>query len=576
MNSNSIEIISESDLRRLIKQEGIICNDINIVGENLKTLNGLLKINGSFVIADSCLESIGDLNEITGSFRIFSINIFSDLISLGKLEKVGGDVWLRYSNILDLGKLKEVGGHLNLRDTPLVNLGNLMYVGGDLHLPKRIKDKTDLTKMFIKGKVRYWNDSKNKIINIPKKALGLLTYPEGVPIWRKKYIYSIRELDDANFAQRYFYKVYKQRFISGEFLDVEGNNNYSFILYFDLLKEFSGNGYSQVLLNHLINLGLFYPSTKLHTQSDIIKLMENKNDYDSAWQLKYNEQNIKVLTIVEYEKKLNRDLLDGELIVKLGSYTHLTHFGQKNIANIKLFANNRLKTYQQEKGKKFFDLFFNNGIPYKSNSISQPINVHSFSRKAFNSKVQLDTLLKYDPEYYKQFFLSQTEFNHYKAIDVNLALNNYSSDLNHVVEKAIFNQCRLILKQAEDLYREANSMPKIGEGWISETELYYKIVTCFSEYEVIQHSMLNWLGRQHLDVFIPKFNIGIEYQGAQHYTPIDFFGGQEAFEKTKARDELKRKKCKANDCILIYVNEGYDFEELKNKIMEIIKERQSN
>lgn len=575
MNFNSIEIISETDLKKLINQEGVIFNDIIIRGENLKTLNGLIKINGSFGIEDSSLESISDLNEITGNFSIHSLNVFSDLLSLGKLGKVGGDVWLRYSNIHDLGELKEVGGHLNLRDTPIVNLNNLMQVGGDLNLPKRLKDKIDLTKIIVKGKVRYWNDSKNKIINIPKKNMGLLTYSEGVPIWRMKYIYSITELENANFAQRYFYKVYKQKFISGEFLDVEGNNNYSFILYFDLPKEFSGNEYSQILQNHLINLCLYYPITKLHAQSVIINLMENKKDYDSAWKLKYNERNINVLTIVEYEKRLNRDLLDGELIVKLGSYSHLTHFGQKNIENIKTFANNLLKTYQQEKGKKFFDLFFNNGIPFKSNNILQPINDPSFFRKAPNLNVQSETFLKYDPEYYKQFFLSQTEYSYYKAIDINLARNNYPSDINHVVEKAIFNQCRLILKQAEDLYREANGMPKIGEGWISETELYYKIVTCFSEYEVIQHGKLNWLGRQHLDVFIPKFNIGIEYQGAQHYNAIEFFGGQEAFEKTKVRDELKKKKCKANGCILIYVNEDYDFEELKNKIMEIIIERQS-
>ena len=31
----------------------------------------------------------------------------------------------------------------------------------------------------------------------------------------------------------------------------------------------------------------------------------------------------------------------------------------------------------------------------------------------------------------------------------------------------------------------------------------------------------------------PKENIGIEYQGEQHDSPVEFFGGEESFEKGK-------------------------------------------
>jgi hypothetical protein len=137
---------------------------------------------------------------------------------------------------------------------------------------------------------------------------------------------------------------------------------------------------------------------------------------------------------------------------------------------------------------------------------------------------------------------------------------------------------RFILKNAEDLYREEIGMPKIGEGWISETELYYKIKNTFPEYEVIHHASPEWLGRQHLDIYFPQLNIAVEYQGLQHYEPVDFFGGVEAFEKNKERDERKRKLCIQNDCHLIYVKENYNFEivlaEIKNKI--ILPKRQLN
>ncbi len=67
-----------------------------------------------------------------------------------------------------------------------------------------------------------------------------------------------------------------------------------------------------------------------------------------------------------------------------------------------------------------------------------------------------------------------------------------------------------------------------------------------------QHASPDWLKPQHLDVFVPSKNIAFEYQGRQHFEPVDFFGGKEAFEKAKKRDKRKRKKCEANGVRLIY------------------------
>ena len=378
-------------------------------------------------------------------------------------------------------------------------------------------------------------------------------------------------MDNANFEQQQFYKTYKQRFIKGEFLDIEGNDNYSFILYYDLLAKHDQHRNILELQEHFKNLEKYYPKTKGYTQSTVIEQMESREDYESAWRLKYNEQYIGIQTIIDYENKLNRPLLDGELIAKLGGLSHLTEFGQNNIESIKPFADKQLEIYEKDKGMKFFDLFFKDGAPYQSAEKTTQSKKKGLFDFLHRVKPETPAPPKYDSEYYKQFYLSEAEYNHYKAIDDSQGQLNHRPEMSHVVEKAIFNQCRLILKQAEDLYRETNGMPKIGEGWISETELYYRIVDCFPEYEVIHHGSPNWLGQQHLDIFIPKFNIGIEYQGVQHYVAVDFFGGQEALEKTKERDEIKRHKCKENGCKLIYVDEGYDFADVKKKIKEIIK-----
>jgi len=521
MTYNPLDVFTQTDLSKLTKS-GIINGDIIVRGEHLAVLNGVKKINGFLGVSDSNLESLGDLKEITGDFWMSSHTVFSRLTSLGELEKIGGDLSLRYSNIIDLGALKEVGGKLSLRDTTIKDLSNLTNVGGDLYLPKRLQNKLDLSKVAVNGKIRYWNDSKTKKTIIPKEELGLVTYPSGVPHWKHQYIFSIRDLENANDKQEEFYKIYKNKFKNGVFLDIEGNDNYSFILYYDLLSENSHRENTQELQENFKNLEKYYPKTKGYTQSAVIEKMESHEDYESAWKLKYNEQYIGIQTIIEYEQKLQCPLLDGELMIKLGGYSHLTEFGQNNIENIKPFADKQLETYEMAKGMKFFELFFQNGKPYQTS--------------------------KYGVEYYKQFYLSEIEYYHYKSIDDSQVHLNYRSDMTHVVEKAIFNQCRLILKQAEDLYRESTGMPKIGEGWISETELYYRITEAFQEHEVVHHGSPDWLGRQHLDIYLPRVNIALEYQGTQHYVAVDFFGGQEALEKTKERDERKRIKCYENGC----------------------------
>lgn len=563
------DIFSQTDIIKLIKSK-TINKDIIIRGEHLTILNGLEKINGSLGVSDSNLESLGELKEITGDLWISSHTVFSRLRSLGKLEYVGGDLNLRYSNVIDLGALKKVDGRFSLRDTAIKDINNLTFVGENLFLPKRLQNKLDLSKVTINGKVRYWKDSKTTKDIIPKEELSLVIYPNGVPNWQHKYVYSVKDIENANYEQIEFYKIYKLKFKEGIFLDLEGNDNYSFILYYDLLSENSLPKRMKDLQEHFINLERFYPKTKNYTRTAIIEKMESHKDYEAAWKLIYKGKNIRIQNIIQYEQKLKRSLIDSELMIKLGGISHLTEFGQSNIENIKPFANKRLEAYEIEKGIKFFELFFQNGKEYQT------------SEKVINSKIKMvfeflkkikkeSTSTKYDSKYYKQFFLNKSEYYHYKSIDDSQIHLTNRSAITHVVEKAIFNQCRLILKQAEDLYRESIGMPKIGEGWISETELFYKISNHFKEYEVIHHGSPDWIDRQHLDIYLPKVNIGIEYQGAQHYVPIEFFGGQEAFEKTKDRDENKRLKCIENGCSLIYVNEGYNFEDVRKKITEIIK-----
>lgn len=59
---------------------------------------------------------------------------------------------------------------------------------------------------------------------------------------------------------------------------------------------------------------------------------------------------------------------------------------------------------------------------------------------------------------------------------------------------------------------------------------------------------------QTVDFFLPDYNIGIEYQGDQHFRPKTRFGGEIGYEKIKDRDTRKFQKCEANGIKMFYIS----------------------
>ena len=78
-----------------------------------------------------------------------------------------------------------------------------------------------------------------------------------------------------------------------------------------------------------------------------------------------------------------------------------------------------------------------------------------------------------------------------------------------------------------------------------------------------------WLGRQHLDIYIPELKIAVEYQGRQHSEPVEFFGGQEAFEKNLERDARKKRLCDENGVNLLYVYPETDRDDFIQNLLKL-------
>jgi hypothetical protein len=122
--------------------------------------------------------------------------------------------------------------------------------------------------------------------------------------------------------------------------------------------------------------------------------------------------------------------------------------------------------------------------------------------------------------------------------------------------------CVSLTREAENAVRDDGGVPRVGEGWLGETRLFYEIRDAFSEHLVVRHARPKFLRQQHLDVFIPELMVALEYQGTQHDQPVEFFGGVEAFQRTQERDSRKRRLCEANGVRLIEVRPYYQLADL--------------
>ena len=359
-----------TDSSRCIKQDIRIYNKEGITSNPITTLGNIKEIHGHLNIDE--IEDLGDLKIVKSHFWYSG----KKLKTLNKLERVNGELNLRYSNVKSLGNLKKVNKKLSLRDSKIENLGSLEYVGGDLFLPKRIED-INLDGIEIKGKVRYWNDVRN------------------------------------------------------------------------------------------VDL------TEIH----------------------------------ELELELESRQFTGRMIVK--DIHLLNDFIQRNITDFYSFLDSKLD-----------DLYDGNNC-------------------------LLDSL--YD-ELKKQ----------------------QKTDKGYLSHEKFYSFLYSLPLQSQNEFRVSKGVPEIGEGWVSETELYYLLKGEFYNEEVIHHGKPKWLGRQHVDIWFPKYKIGIEYQGLQHDQPVEFFGGEESFIKGQQRDLKKKKLFKENNSILIEVRKEYNIEDVVNEIKKNI------
>jgi hypothetical protein len=156
----------------------------------------------------------------------------------------------------------------------------------------------------------------------------------------------------------------------------------------------------------------------------------------------------------------------------------------------------------------------------------------------------------------------EDEFTEY--LEISATLNTPSFD------KPIYSKARDRIKSLLSLLvKERFEIQSLGGSSHAEMTILKMIKELLPTQKITSHFRPDWLNRLEIDIWIPEMNIGIEYQGEQHYHPIEIWGGDVGLRDLQIRDDRKRKICKERGVRLIEIK--YDEAISKESLAKLLE-----
>jgi hypothetical protein len=134
-----------------------------------------------------------------------------------------------------------------------------------------------------------------------------------------------------------------------------------------------------------------------------------------------------------------------------------------------------------------------------------------------------------------------------------------------------------ISKNVDDRLRQMVGLRGRINSQMSEKILLRLVKQLFPNQKVVSRYRGAELDGLELDVWLPELFLAFEYQGAQHWKPVEHWGGLPALERQKERDKRKRKLCKSLGIKLFEVGryDSLTIESVANKLRPIRAELRS-
>lgn len=103
--------------------------------------------------------------------------------------------------------------------------------------------------------------------------------------------------------------------------------------------------------------------------------------------------------------------------------------------------------------------------------------------------------------------------------------------------------------QTPNSHLSGKGCPKCQESHL-EKDVRMLLEEKHIEYESSKH--FSWLGQQHLDYYLPSYNLAIECQGEQHFIPSNKFNKKHSLDDIIKYDKAKFESCCNNNVKLVY------------------------
>ena len=350
-------------------------------------------------------------------------------------------------------------------------------------------------------------------------------------------------------------KVYKHN--ECEFI-ISINNNLIFYFKYELGYYFSDNTYYIEIYE--LNKNTFF----ILTQEESIEILSglNKNNkfneinYITYKQYKYSYKLDEMISIAR--KYLNENLVN--LIYDPISFTIIVieFYFESDIKRIVIST--KAKNYN----KYVRDYIFEQILPYfhlnydkfrVDSAICYEVGLRDLLSRIKHSD------LKYDPDHFIRYFYIFENCMYYELEDkcneiLSLASNGYFKNQKRIQYK----------RYLESKWKEEELLYKLVEKTFPNKQIFSQYTPSIYDGEKKKQVRFRY------DVYIANYKIAIEYQGIQHFSPVEYFGGEEGFIKTQERDKYKYENSLKNDIDIIYVNynDFIDSKILKEKVKIVL------
>ena len=316
-------------------------------------------------------------------------------------------------------------------------------------------------------------------------------------------------------------------------------------VYSDIINDFEARllkGKTISIIFHLDNSKTAAIVAEFVKTADAYEILENAFDDDDTKNIKVTYENRpEDVRFLYYCFSLNEDLLGGAIFEKsISDYIIGTKNYVKEYKVVLTYSKNEIEYYKMMVKEIF-------------KRCNEEISINRLPMKIYENYIEGFRMLKiihdycysYDNIWGSSLRKNKLPFQHFIMKD----------------KSKIFEKEKV---QYDEIYRLLVKRDKIPARWKNEYNLYKALLKKYPD--AIYQYHCSWLGKQSLDIFIPSENLAFEYQGEQHYRPIDFFGGEKEFIHRVKLDEKKRRLCIENGVKLIEWK--YD-EPISKKTLEV-------